>query len=205
MVNIKIDGDSKEDTNKLENDEKNEDEAEADAADAAEAATITTNIEMISITKKHRYAKGKKGRTVLIIDDNVFCREFFGDQVCEILKSNNPAPFVVDVIGDNVQESLEHLLVSDFDYDLVLIDMNMPGTPTYIKTSSAGLWCTKEYKLKRPNSLTKFVCVSGLGRDEELQSRCRAVGMVPPYSLGKPFDRKELLGLLTKTFDHISK
>ena len=114
MVNIKIDGDSKEDTNKLENDEKNEDEAEADAADAAEAATITTNIEMISITKKHRYAKGKKGRTVLIIDDNVFCREFFGDQVCEILKSNNPAPFVVDVIGDNVRLLLFFLFLLYF-------------------------------------------------------------------------------------------
>ena len=112
----------------------------------------------------------------------------------------NPAPIIVDVIGDNVQESLEHLLVSEYEYDLVLIDMNMPGSPSYIKTNSAGLWCTKEYKLKRPNSLTKFVCVSGLGRDEELQSRCRAVGMVPPYSLGKPFDHKELLDLLTKTF-----
>ena len=93
----------------------------------------------------------------------------------------------------------------DSFFSLFLLITKHKGTPTYIKTSSAGLWCTKEYKLKRPNSLTKFVCVSGLGRDEELQSRCRAVGMVPPYSLGKPFDRKELLGLLTKTFDHVSK
>ena len=168
-------------------------------------ATITTNIEMISTTKKHR-----NERTVLIIDDNEFCREFFGEQVREILSrilksksDNNPAPFVVDIIGDNVQESLEHLLVSEFDYDLVLVDMNMPGSPPSVKTSSAGLYLTKEYKLTRPDSLTKFVCVSGLGRDEELQSRCRAVGMVPPYSLGKPFDRKELLDLLTKTFGHV--
>ena len=108
LVTIKIDGDSKEDskedTNKLVNDEneKKEDPTEAPEAEA-EAATITTNIEMISTTKKHRASKGKERRTVLIIDDNVFCRLFFSAQVDEILKSRSPPPYVVDVIGDNVR------------------------------------------------------------------------------------------------------
>ena len=91
---------------------------------------------------------------------------------------------------------MKHTVMTHNDGVVVLKQLILSSRRGNFKKSKAeqlwgcGLW-------------TKFVCVSGLGRDEELQSRCRAAGMVPLYSLGKPFDRKELLDLLTKTFGHV--
>ena len=114
--------------------------------------------------------------SVLIVDDNQFCREFVACQVRNLLKKYS-TPHEVAVSGKNVQLTLDFLLAPKFDYDLVLIDMNMPGTPSSVSHCQAGIWCTHQYKLLRPHSSTNFVCMSGLGRDELLQEQCRAAGM----------------------------
>ena len=172
--------------------------------------TTTTEIDENSVQKGSTTSGGssssssssnssKKSRTVLVVDDNLFCREFVASQIRNLIQ-NETTDSQVNVTGEDAQKTLNYLLNSTFDYDLVLMDMNMPGSPVNITTSEAGLWVTKQYKKERRTSLTKFVCVSGLGRDKYLQERCRAAGMAKPYALGKPFEPEELLELMVATF-----
>ena len=115
--------------------------------------------------------------TVVIIDDNEFCREFVASQVRRILEEYS-MPCEVIALGSSIQNTLDYMLSPEFVCSLVLVDMNMAGTPANVPRSQAGIYITQQYKLKRPQSTTKFVCVSGLGRCQALQEQCRNAGMV---------------------------
>ena len=115
--------------------------------------------------------------TVVIIDDNEFCREFVASQVRRILEEYS-MPCEVIALGSSIQNTLDYMLSPEFVCSLVLVDMNMAGTPANVPRSQAGIYITQQYKLKRPQSTTKFVCVSGLGRSQALQEQCRNAGMV---------------------------
>ena len=165
------------------------------ASAAADTTRSSRHAESVTLSQTVRdiLDNRTKKRTVLVVDDNVFVRQFVAAQIRAIL-SEDGVPSKVDVVGENAQETLTYLLESTFEYDLVLIDMNMPGSPG--KSDEAGLWCTQQYKKERKESSTKFICVSGLGRDEYLQEKCRAAGMAAPYAVGKPFAPGELAELL---------
>merc|ERR1712146_238644 len=61
----------------------------------------------------------------------------------------------------------------------------------------AGIWVTRMYKMSKPHSRSRFVALSGMGRDDGTKRRCRDVGMVAPYAIGKPFQVAELASLLS--------
>ena len=161
----------------------------------------------------------------------MFCREFVASQIRGSLSLDHSTPFRVDCVGVSAQEALDHLLNSSFEYNLVLMDMSMPGAPDrnragtppplqYVCTTlfffcgtkcvsvlflaSIGIWVTQKYKSFRPLSSTQFCCLSGLGRDELVLKQCRAAGMVKPYALGKPLDREELLLLISTTIGRVA-
>jgi CheY-like chemotaxis protein len=100
----------------------------------------------------------------------------------------------VETCSNNV---LEHLLDND-DYDFVMMDLNFPGTPSGINMLP-GLWCTQQFRLRRPWSPTRFVAFSG-STDEVTRASCREIGMMPPYIIGKPADDEQLRTLLDSVF-----
>ena len=59
----------------------------------------------------------------------MFCREFVASQIRGSLSLDHSTPFRVDCVGVSAQEALDHLLNSSFEYNLVLMDMSMPGAP----------------------------------------------------------------------------
>ena len=135
---------------------------------------------------------------VLIVDDNNFCREFAMSQISHFLGGEQKC--LVDGVGTSASFVLQHLLNSEFSYDLVFMDMSMPsgvvGINETVRRDNAGLWVTKKYLLDRPTSTTKFVCLSGMGRDRETIQSCKAAGFSYPYALGKPFEWNEIQKLL---------
>ena len=64
----------------------------------------------------------------------------------------------------------------------------------------AGIWVTRQYKLGRPNSTTRFVCLSGMGRDADVTRICKDAGFAPPFSLGKPVKWDEMKDLLATLY-----
>ena len=135
---------------------------------------------------------------VLIVDDNNFCREFAMSQISFFLGGEQKC--LVDGVGTSASIALQHLLNSEFSYDLVFMDMSMPpgavGINETVRRDDAGLWVRKKYLLDRPTSTTKFVCLSGMGRDRETIQSCKAAGFSYPYALGKPFEWNEIQKLL---------
>ena len=132
---------------------------------------------------------------VLVVDDNEFCREFVVRQVREMLGGADKCR--VDGVGVSAQHALSHLLEQseDASYHLVLMDLSMPGGG-----DQAGIWVTRQYKLGRPNSTTRFVCLSGMGRDADVTRICKDAGFAPPFSLGKPVKWDEMKDLLATLY-----
>ena len=132
---------------------------------------------------------------VLVVDDNAFCRELVVRQVREMLGGADKCR--VDGVGVSAQHALSHLLEQpeDASYHLVLMDLSMPGGG-----DQAGIWVTRQYKLGRPNSTTRFVCLSGMGRDADVTRICKDAGFAPPFSLGKPVKWDEMKNLLATLF-----
>lgn len=168
----------------------------------------------------------KKIPRVLVVDDNDFCCRFVAMQIREYLGGNEKCR--VDGVGKSASHVLEYMLKEDtIEYDLVLMDMSMPGVSvdspidspvdspvgTPIDSSidlgnnvegtleQAGIWVTRRYKLEKPKSTTKFVCLSGMGRDIGVISRCKDAGFSPPFALGKPFDWNEMKLLLENALE----
>lgn len=155
-----------------------------------------TNMSSTNISSTANLANTIK---ILIVDDNDFCRDFVAVQVQECLQHivESSISCQIDVIGDSVQQTLDHLSESTFEYDLVIVDMNIPGAPT---ETLAGLYLTKKYKTMNPTSTSKFVCLSGFGCNAVVIEQCRAVGMIKPYAIGKPLIYDELMDLLKLIF-----
>ena len=78
------------------------------------------------------------------------------------------------------------------------MDLNFPGTPEGTNMLP-GLWCTQQYRLRRPWSPTRFVAFSGMV-DETTRARCREIGMMSPYIIGKPASDLTLRNLLEQVF-----
>ena len=131
---------------------------------------------------------------ILVVDDNEFCCQFAASQVCEILGGNQKCH--VDCVGTSTSTVLNYLLdESSVEYDLVLMDMSMPDE-TGRKMEQAGIWITRQYKLARNTSVTRFICLSGMGRDASVTKMCKDAGFSYPYALGKPFDLEEMRRVL---------
>lgn len=60
----------------------------------------------------------------------------------------------------------------------------------------AGIWITRQYKIARNTSVTRFICLSGMGRDASVTKMCKDAGFSYPYALGKPFDLEEMRRVL---------
>ncbi len=131
---------------------------------------------------------------VLVVDDNDFCREFVASQIRLFIGRDR---CVVNGVGTSASAALDHLL-TEKEYDLVLMDMSMPGAIG--DNAQSGIWVTRQYKMKRPESVTRFICLSGMGHDAVVVTACKDAGMVSPYALGKPFNKDEMLQLLSATF-----
>ena len=144
----------------------------------------------------------KKGVRVCVIDDNDFCREFIMFKISEVLDDKSQ----VDGVGTSAQTALTHLMNDACAaYDLVLVDMSMPmdmdNTKGQNENERAGLWVVSQYKAKRPESDTKFMCLSGMGQDPNSIARCKDAGFSPPYALGKPVE----WGIMTKILKSLKK
>jgi len=138
---------------------------------------------------------------VCVIDDNEFCREFIMYKISELLGEKSQ----VDGVGTSAQTALAYLMdkMGASTYDLVLVDLSMPMDMDNIKGQNenerAGLWVVSQYKARRPQSETKFLCLSGMGQDPISIARCKDAGFIPPYALGKPIEWN-VIGNILKTF-----
>jgi CheY-like chemotaxis protein len=133
-------------------------------------------------------------RRLLLVDDNDFCLDVTEMILSNFLEEQGYSFIDVETCSNNV---LEHLLDND-DYDFVMMDLNFPGTPSEINMLP-GLWCTQQFRLRRPWSPTRFVAFSG-STDEVTRASCREIGMMPPYIIGKPADDEQLRTLLDSVF-----
>ena len=134
---------------------------------------------------------------VLVVDDNDFCREFVASQIRHFLGDDC---CIVNGVGVSASAALDHLL-TEKPYDLVLMDMSMPRAIG--NNAQSGIWVTRQYKMNRSESATRFICLSGMGHDAVVVTACKDAGMVSPYALGKPLSRDKMRDVLSATFPHI--
>ena len=138
---------------------------------------------------------------ICVIDDNEFCREFIMYKISELLGEKSQ----VDGVGTSAQTALAYLMdkTGASTYDLVLVDMSMPmdmdNKKGQYENERAGLWVVSQYKTRRPESETKFLCLSGMGQDPISIARCKDTGFIPPYALGKPVEWN-VMGNILKSF-----
>ena len=137
---------------------------------------------------------------ILVVDDNTFCCEFIASQIRNLLGRETKCR--VDCVGESTKTILNYMLSDhSIEYDLVLMDMQMPeNSKSPYPMEEAGIMVTRKYKLERPNSKSKFLLLSGLGRDPYVVAKCKDAGFSPPFALGKPFDTKEMQCVLDNMY-----
>ncbi len=119
------------------------------------------------------------GRKILIVDDEGAAREI----VQGVLESVGAQ---VTTLGDG-QMALDHLLDESVDYDLVSLDIKMPGL--------SGIGLHKRLVIARPEIAQRVLFVTG---DVVSETTAEFLTQSERPSLAKPFDRHELLAAVAQ-------
>jgi len=125
----------------------------------------------------HLTAPDLMDRRVLVVDDELAAREL----IEQLLLTAGANPTTLD----NGKDALEHLLHEGETYDLILLDIKMPGLP--------GTEVYKQLVLSRPKIARRVLFVTGDVISEETANFLTVTGRP---SLSKPFGRDELIAAI---------
>jgi len=140
------------------------------------ASVVHTHAEVIPIADVYRRKQGINAMNILLAEDNPVNQEVIG----EILRR---AGHQVQIVEDG--EKALDALASDEDYDLVLLDMNMPEV--------SGLDVLKQFRFMDTSAKTPVVMLSADALPETIRA-CKAAG-ANDY-LTKPVNLEKLLETL---------
>ena len=125
----------------------------------------------------HLTAPNLMDRRVLVVDDEVAAREL----IEQLLLTAGAVPTTLD----NGKDALEHLLRKGETYDLILLDIKMPGL--------SGTEMYKQLVLSRPRVARRVMFVTGEVISEETANFLTVTGRP---ALSKPFSRDELIAAI---------